>query len=55
MPQQQPQPQQQQYTQPQPPPQLPRPVVMNQGLTVDGKVKDAIELAAFAISALKVT
>ena len=34
--------------------QLPRPMV-NHGLSVDGKVKDAIELAAFAISALKVT
>ena len=34
--------------------QLPRPIV-NHGISVDGKVKDAIELAAFAISALKVT
>lgn len=33
--------------------QLPRPVASH-GLSVDGKVKDAIELAAFAISALKV-
>ena len=37
-----------------PPQQLPRPM-NNHGLSVDGKVKDAIELAAFAISALKVT